>query len=59
MSKNKNKNKSIRINMTFEGELAQRLEKIREYYGIQAYTDLIRFLITKYYEELTGVKVKT
>jgi hypothetical protein len=44
--------KKIEIRMTFEGELAKRLNAVKEYYQVENYTDLIRFLITRNYEEL-------
>jgi hypothetical protein len=41
----------IEIRMTIEGKLAERLNRVKEYYQVENYTDLIRFLITKAYEE--------
>ena len=48
---NQEKNK-IEIRMSFQGELAKRLNTIKKYYQFESYTDLIRFLITKQYEEI-------
>jgi ArsR family metal-binding transcriptional regulator len=51
MSKTKDK---IEIRMSIDGILAERLSKVKEYYQLKSYTDVIRFLITTKYEEITG-----
>ena len=48
--------KKIEIRMTIEGELARRLNRIKDYYQYESYTDTIRFLITSKYEELSAKK---
>jgi hypothetical protein len=46
--------KKIELRMTIEGELAKRLEAIKEYLQLETYTDTIRALITEKYERIRG-----
>jgi protoheme ferro-lyase len=43
----------IEIRMSIDGILAERLTAVKDYYQLKAYTDVIRFLITNKYEEIT------
>ncbi|MEM2942117.1 MAG: hypothetical protein QXT81_01705 [Candidatus Bathyarchaeia archaeon] len=42
--------RKIEIRMSIEGKLAERLNALKDYYQVENYTDLIRFLITRAYE---------
>ena len=46
----------IEIRMSIQGVLAERLTKIKEYYQLKSYTDVIRFLITSKYEEIMELR---
>jgi len=46
----------IEIRMSIEGILAERLTRIKEYYQLKSYTDVIRFLITSKYEQIMTLK---
>ena len=46
----------IEIRMSIEGILAERLTRIKEYYQLKSYTDVIRFLITSKYEQIMALK---
>lgn len=47
------KKRKIEIRMTFEGELAKRLNAVKEYLQLKTYTDVIRSLVTSKYEDIT------
>ncbi len=40
------------VRVSFEGSLREKIEALREYYGIYNNTDLIRFLVAREYERL-------
>jgi len=46
------KEEPIRIALTLEGDMAKRFELVKKKWGIEANTDVIRMLITWYYDQL-------
>jgi ArsR family metal-binding transcriptional regulator len=46
----------IEIRMSIRGVLAERLTKIKDYYQLKSYTDVIRFLITSKYEQIMALQ---
>ncbi|MFX1389155.1 MAG: hypothetical protein ACFE9Z_03720 [Promethearchaeota archaeon] len=45
-------NEKHEFHISIESEIYDKLESIREYYGIKNITEIIRFLITKEYREI-------
>ncbi|GAG14864.1 unnamed protein product [marine sediment metagenome] len=45
--------KKVEIRVSLEEEFIEKIEHIKNYYGIKNTTELIRFLITKKYREVT------
>ena len=43
----------IQLRVTLEGEMARRFQKIKERHGFESNTDLVRMIISKYYEDMT------
>ncbi len=42
----------IRIALVLEGEMAKRFEAVKKKWGLEANTDVIRMLITNYYDQM-------
>lgn len=43
---------TLTLRMDFEGEWARKINKIKDFIGIQTTTDLIRYLINEKYREI-------
>jgi hypothetical protein len=43
---------TLSLRMDFEGEWARKINKIKEFTGIQTTTDLIRYLLNEKYREI-------
>jgi len=48
--------KEVNINLRLKGELLKKASELKEDYGVESYTELIRILITKYHKEVFGSK---
>jgi hypothetical protein len=46
------KKEPIRIALTLEGDVAKRFEAVKKKWGLEANTDVIRMLITQYYDQI-------
>ena len=42
----------IQLRVRLEGEMARRFQMIKERHGFESNTDLVRMIISKYYEDL-------
>mgnify|MGYP001039315453 CR=1 FL=1 len=42
----------IRIGLTLEGDMAQRFLKLKEKWGLESSSDVLRMLITKAYDDM-------
>ena len=38
-------NNTVQVRVEFEGDLLTRLERLKKYYGVENYTDLIRLVV--------------
>ena len=48
--------KEVNINLRLKGELLKKTSELREDYGVESYTELIRILITQRHKEVFGSK---
>ena len=47
-------NDKIQVRLCLEGDLLEKANALREYYGIQMYAELVRFLINEQYRNIEG-----
>jgi hypothetical protein len=50
------KEEPIRIALNLEGDMAKRFQAVKKKWGLEANTDVIRMLITQYYDQLPREK---
>ena len=48
--------KEVNINLRLKGEMLKKASELKENYGVESYTELIRILITRYHREVFGSK---
>ncbi len=48
------RDESIQVRVELEGELLKKTDKIREYYGVERYADLVRLLLTEKYRQISN-----
>ena len=46
------KKEPVRIALVLEGEMAKRFDAVKKKWGLEANTDVVRMLITQYYDQL-------
>lgn len=51
-------NKKLELRVHLEEEFQEKIKMVKNYYGIKNNTELIRFLITERYREITENKSK-
>jgi hypothetical protein len=48
--------KEVNVNLPLKGELLKKASQLKEDYGLETYTELMRMLITQRHKELFGSK---
>jgi len=48
----------LRISINLQDEIAQRFLEIKKHWGLESNTDVLRMLITWYYDEMTKKKLE-
>lgn len=43
----------VNVRVEFEGDSLKRLDKLKKYFGVENYTDLIRVLVNEKYRQLS------